>query len=442
MRFFEMEIRSLGPKGDGVFVGSRGPVFVEGGLPGDRLKAEIAKQPFNRGRRPARETVTRARIVELVSKSPVRQAPPCPHFEKCGGCTLQHAKEDFYKSWKVEMVKSAFHQHRVHPQTWLDTVFLEGANRRRITLTAVSDGRSVTLGYFRRRSQEVTPIEACLVADPRVWEIRNRLLPHLLKMLIPDQPVDIFIQAVGRQTDLLFTGPVGHGETGEPDSYFKERLKSVVEGSTLRRVCWRMDEESPMLLLVNRGPFAAQFGELKVFLPPGAFMQPTEAGENELVKAVLAALPAPRESGKLRLADLFAGCGTFAGSMLAHGSVDAYETAPPAVKALARSGTANRTTHELRAFKRDLFRNPLKRDELSRYDAIVMDPPRAGCEELAHNVSLSKVGTVIAVSCNPATFARDARTLLDGNYRLESLQIIDQFQWSHHVEVVGVFRKG
>ncbi len=447
MRFLDMEIGSLGPKGDGVFMGSRGPIFVEGGLPGDRLKAQLAKPPvqFGRQRAQAREAVTRAHIVEIVAGSEFRQAAPCAYFEKCGGCTLQHTKPDFYKSWKTEMVKAAFDQNHVRPQVWLDTVFLEGQNRRRITLTATRDRNGVTLGYYKRRSQEVTAIESCLVADPRVWEVRNRLKPILPSLLLEGQTLDFFIQATGKDTDVLITGFVGpddvdrQGYEGQPDESFRKKLQPITELPAVRRISWRLDEQSPMLLLFTRGPVTAHFEKLDVYLPPAAFLQPTEAGQAALVRSVMSSLPGAgmNELG-LRSADLFAGCGTFSGSLLSRGPVDAYESNPPSVKALTKSGAP----HGLRAFKRDLSRQPLRRDELNRYDVVVMDPPRAGCLEQAYELAKSKVGTVIGVSCNPATFSRDARVLIQGGYRLESLRIIDQFQWSHHVEVVGVFRKG
>jgi 23S rRNA (uracil1939-C5)-methyltransferase len=205
----------------------------------------------------------------------------------------------------------------------------------------------------------------------------------------------------------------------------------------LRRIAWRESELGPVTTLVNRGPFSTKFGKLVVFLPPAAFLQPTEAGERALVGAVMAALPVT-EGKRLAIADHFSGCGTFTGSLLEAGFVDAFESNISAVKALAKASDGR----AVRVYKRDLFRQPLKRDELNRYDVVVMDPPRAGCPEQAQKLASSKVGTIIGVSCNAATFARDARTLLDGGYRIESLQVFDQFQWSHHAEVVGVFRKG
>jgi 23S rRNA (uracil1939-C5)-methyltransferase len=171
---------------------------------------------------------------------------------------------------------------------------------------------------------------------------------------------------------------------------------------------------------------------LDVALPPLAFLQPTEAGAAALVEAVLELLPA---SGKF--ADLFAGSGTFTGPMLTRGSVDAYESGAAAVRALEKA----KGTLPLKAFRRDLDREPLKREEANRYDAIVFDPPRAGAAEQAKAFASAKTPLLVAISCNPATFARDARILVDGGYRLDSVKVIDQFTFSHHVELVAGFSK-
>ena len=167
-------------------------------------------------------------------------------------------------------------------------------------------------------------------------------------------------------------------------------------------------------------------------LPPLAFLQPTKVGEDALVRAVMGLLPL---SGKF--ADLFSGCGTFSGPMLERGAVDAYDSTVSAVQALDKSKGAK----PLKAIYRDLFRNPLRRDEASRYDAIVFDPPRAGAQEQARELSASQTPRLVGVSCNPVSFARDARVLLDGGYCFESIMIVDQFTWSHHVELVASFTR-
>jgi 23S rRNA (uracil1939-C5)-methyltransferase len=209
-----------------------------------------------------------------------------------------------------------------------------------------------------------------------------------------------------------------------------EAIAQLAQKAGVDRISWRPRERDAPEVMLEVRPIVARFGPLAVALPPLAFLQPTKAGEAALVGAVMAALP---ERGIF--ADLFAGCGTFTGPMLARGPVDAYEAGDAPVRALDKA----KATLPLKAVRRDLFRNPLTGAELKRYDAIVFDPPRAGAFAQAKHLAESKVPRLIGVSCNPATFARDARLLVDGGYALESVTVVDQFTWSHHVELVGVF---
>jgi len=209
-------------------------------------------------------------------------------------------------------------------------------------------------------------------------------------------------------------------------------LEPLLELSFISRVSWRPNDASAIQILVEVEPVVASFGPLRVALPPFAFLQPTLDGEKALVASILASLP---QTGKL--VDLFSGCGTFSGPMLEKGAVDAYESVAASVTALNQA----RGRHPLKVFQRDLFQNPVRGAELEAYGAVVFDPPRAGCPEQATALAASKVPVLVGVSCNPATFSRDAKILVQGGYQLKSLQVIDQFQWSHHVEMVGVFSR-
>ncbi len=372
----------------------------------------------------------RAEPVELLTPSAHRQTPPCPHYEQCGNCTLQHLDEKFYRAWKTFLVRDALRKVGLQPLRWLETAFVPPGTRRRATFTAVKQGSQVKVGFYQRRSQDVTDIQSCLVSDPELLVVQKALGRTLSPMLRAEQPLDIFLQKTLEGIDMVVTGAIG--KSGQPDRAVAAGLGSLMQGTPVVRVSWRPLEGETARVLCGAKAVHAQFGALKVPLPPAAFMQPTPEGEAALVAAVLKALP---DGGMY--ADLFSGCGTFAGPMLEKGSVDAFEAVPGAVNALFSSSRGTR----LKVFRRDLFNNPLRRDEINRFDAVVFDPPRAGCEAQAYEMARSKARVLIAVSCNPATFARDARILVDGGYWLRSIQIIDQFAWSHHVEVVGVFTK-
>lgn len=419
----ELHIRSIGPQGDGISIGNRGTIYVDRAVPGDRVTVRTRRDD---------EGISRAEILTIVQPSPFRQKPPCIHYDRCGGCTLQHLNDNFYKRWKSELVREMLWKNGLQPKNWLPPAFIGAGKRRRATFAAFRNRNKVMMGFYRRRSSDITDIHSCLVADSRMLSLRDAIKPLLVPLLQEEKTVDVFLQITESAVDIVITGPVGRN--GEPDAVVRDSANALLKipNANVARVSWRLSDRTAPVILASRGPVTATFGELFVNLPPDAFLQPTLEGERALVKAVVQALP---ERG--RYADLFSGCGTFSGSMLAKGPVDAYESELDAVKALSKAGDKK----QLRVFRRDLFRHPLKRDELNRYDAVVIDPPRAGCREQAMNLSSAKTGSVISVSCNPATFARDARILCEGGYRFQSIQLFDQFHWSHHVELVGHFTK-
>jgi len=415
----DFPIHALGPKGDGIHNAERGPIYIDRTLPGDTVEAKVHKGAGG---------VLRGDLARVVTASPHRIAAPCPSYEVCGGCTLQHADEQFYRNWKLGIVRAALYKKGLEPEVWRDPVFLPAGTRRRVTFAAFKKGRKVTLGYFRRRSHQVTDTAICLVADPMIMELRKHLATALVPILQDGKAADIFIQTVGGQCEVVITGAVG--KKGRPDLDVFETVGQLAQDLKIDRVSWRAREHGEAEVMVEVNPLRAVFGRLHVVLPPLAFLQPTKAGEDALMSAVMDALP---DNGKF--ADLFSGCGTFSGPMLARGAVDAYESVESAVRALERS----KGTEPLKAHQRDLFQSPLMGDEAERYDAIVFDPPRAGAQEQATALAGSKVPRIIGVSCSPSTFARDARILVDGGYRLLSITVVDQFTWSYHVELVASF---
>lgn len=416
----EITIEFLGPKGDGAGKGPRGRVFVEGGLPGDVVRAKTWR---------GEDEIVRGEITEIVKPSHHRTQAPCKYYDVCGGCTLQHAKAEFYRGWKQDVVRDALKKLNLQPRRWEEPVFIEGGTRRRATFAVKKVGNRAIMGYYRRRSKEITDIDSCLVIAPEIISMRDRLKPLLPEIMQDKRGIDVFIQFVGGTYDVVITGPIG--PKAEPDMRTREAVADIARKAKIARVGWRLRDRDDIDTLIENTKPTATFGELRVGLPAAAFLQPTLAGEQALVDAVMALLP----NKKGHYADLFSGCGTFSGPMLARGTVDAYESVDSAIKALVKS----KGTLPLKAFKRDLFRNPLRRDEANRYDAIVFDPPRAGAREQVQALASCKVPLIVGVSCNPATFARDARILCDGNFRLDSVKVVDQFTWSHHVEIVASF---
>lgn len=421
MQVTELTISGLGPKGDGIHDGSTGRVFVDRAVPGDKLKARVVR---------GRDDIPRGEIVEITEASELRQTPPCKHYDVCGNCTLQHLTDDYYRSWKTQIVKEALEKVLIRPTNWKKPLFIGSSKRRRATFSVRKDGGKLVMGYYKRRTKSIGDIDACLIADPKILQLREAIKPRVEELLRRDETIDIFLQLVGKAVDMLITGPIG--PLSEPTDAIIKSLQELATEAGITRIAWRPDERDEIHTLVINGQVLAQFGPVRVALPSGAFLQPTQEGERALVDAVMAELP---EEGTF--ADLFSGCGTFSGPMLMNGPVDAFESQYHAVAALGKAGRGL----PLGVYRRDLYTDPLTRHELNRYDAVVFDPPRAGSPEQTTVMAYAKTPIVIGVSCNPSTFARDARILAEGGYRLQSVQIIDQFQWSHHVELVGVFTK-
>ncbi|HEY1505865.1 MAG TPA: class I SAM-dependent RNA methyltransferase [Stellaceae bacterium] len=417
----DFRIDALSPKGEGIGMAKRERVYIDRALPGDRVTAKLRRDV---------DGVWRGDVLGIVEASPHRAEALCPHYALCGGCALQHASDVFYRDWKAGIVRDALAAKGLAPTRWREPVFLPPGGRRRVTFTAEKQGTAITLGYSRRRQRQVVAIASCLIADPAIMALRAKLSPLLAPLLQEGKPATAFVQTVGRQTELVITGPVGGG--GVPDEAARDAMVALADELAIDRVSWRAHLGDVPDVMIERSKLRAHFGALTVALPPLGFLQPTPAGEAALVAAVMGALPP-----SARFADLFAGSGTFTGPMLARGPVDAFENSAPTIRMLDEA----KGSLPLKVIRRDLYRAPLTRVEAERYDAIVFDPPRAGAEAQAHELAAAATSVLVAVSCNPASFARDARILVDGGYRLDSVQVIDQFTFSHHVELVAAFSR-
>lgn len=419
----QVTIEALGPRGDGFHKGDKGRIYVDRSVPGDELEVKTRR---------SKDGVMHGEITSIIKPSKDRAVPDCDYYDVCGGCTLQHVSEEFYQNWKQELVNEALARQNVKPSQFLEPVFIPGKSRRRVTFSALKQKNRVLIGYKKRRTKFINDIDHCMIADPDIMSLQPILKEQLAPVLQVGRVVDVLIQKINGIFDVVLTGEVG--KKGTPDLSVMEMAADLIHKTKISRISWRETFHDEHEIIVEKEPVRISFGSLDISLPPASFLQPTLKGEKALVKAVMDLLP---EKG--RFADLYCGCGTFAGSMLANGTVDGFENNANAVRALNTAAKLN--GKRLNAYERDLFREPLKLDEINNYDAVVFDPPRGGANKQAINLANSNVQTLIGVSCNPATFARDARILTEGGYTLESVQLIDQFTKSHHVELVGKFCK-
>lgn len=418
-RTLDVTIAEVGARGDGIAVAEGLRLFVPLTLPGDRVRVRVS-DPAGKG-----EGV-RAELLETLDAGPGRGEPSCRHFGRCGGCTLQHMDDDTYAAWNVGIVRSTL------ARVGLDNVAMAPLERtppgarRRARFGALKRGKRVWFGFNERQSHRLADLEECPILTPRLFALVEPLR-RLLTAILPDGgQCDVVAADLEGGVDLLLVGPRDLGRAA------RETLVAF-EPDAVARIAWQADERGTAEPVANRRPVAVRFGGVSITPPPGAFLQASAEGEAALVAAVTHAV-----GDAARIADLFAGLGTFSIPLSQRAAVHAVESDAAAVAAVSRSVQGLRLTAE----RRDLFEQPLTVKELNRFDAVVFDPPRAGAAAQAATLAASRVPRVVGVSCNPATFARDARILVDGGYRLTRVHPVDQFLWSAHVELVGVFERG
>jgi 23S rRNA (uracil1939-C5)-methyltransferase len=410
-----LTIDVVGAKGDGLARDAAGDIVaVPHALPGEIVEAAI--------------TGGRGRLERIMQASPERATPPCPHFGVCGGCALQHWAEAAQLAWKGAQVTQALARRGVAFEVGPARAAW-GAGRRRAGFHAVRKGEATVFGFAQARSHALVDVRECPILTPGLQTALPRLRT-LAEGLAPrnGEPIGLAVTETRAGLDVDVTG------AGRMDAFARrglERLAGLVEAAGLARLT--LHGETALM----REPPSVRIGSASVALPPGAFLQATHAGEEALSALVL-----EWTDGAKVAADLFAGLGTFALRLKERAAVRAHEGDAAAVAALKRAADAMAGGHALTAETRDLFRAPVAPLELKGVEALVFDPPRAGAAEQVEQIVRAKVPVVVAVSCDPATFARDARTLIDGGFALDRVVALDQFRFSPHVEVAARFSRG
>lgn len=410
-----LKIARVGGQGDGVAETPDGPVFVPLALPGEVVEAELRDG--------------RAERVTLLEASPDRVAPASPHYGDCGGCSLQHWAQRPYLDWKRDQVIHALSRAGIEAEVE-QTVAVPPGTRRRLALHARRgpDGRAV-LGFKARKSWRLVPVTVCPVADPRLVaafpalaRVAEAFLEH------PKSAPTLHVTATLTGLDVDVTG-VERKSGGLSRDRQMQAIRAAADMDLARLSL------AGETLVMARQPRVA-FGAATVPLPPGGFLQAVPEAEAAMIERAVETV-----RGAKKIADLFCGAGTFTFPLAAVAPVFAADASAAGIAAL-KAGIA--TTSGLRpisAEARDLFRRPLSPFDLKGCDAIVFDPPRAGAADQTAQIAQTRAEVVVGVSCNPVTFARDARILIDAGFRLEQVTPVDQFLWSAHVELVGVFRR-
>jgi len=393
-------IERLGHLGDGI---APGPVFVPLTLPGEIVEG----------------TVIDGRMADprIVTPSADRVKPPCPHYRSCGGCGLQHASDAFVADWKLAVVRNALAAQGLDAP-FRPTYTSPPRSRRRATLSGTRTKKGALIGFHGRKSDTIVPIHDCFILHPKLMAT----LPMLEEMT-----------RIGGSRAATLSFALTLSENGVDCAVTGGKALDTALQTTLPQFSDRLvrltwDGET---VFTESAPTQA-FGTARVTPPPGAFLQATPDGEAALLAAVTEAV-----RGANAIVDLFAGCGTFTLPLAVAAPVHAVESEAAMLAALdhgARFATGHkRVTTETR----DLFRRPLLPDELKRFDAAVIDPPRAGAEAQVVELARAQTPRIAMVSCNPVTFARDVKLLIAADYRLNWVQVVDQFRWSPHVELAA-----
>ncbi|MGH1369917.1 MAG: class I SAM-dependent RNA methyltransferase [Maritimibacter sp.] len=398
-------IERLGHEGDGI---APGPIFVPRALPGEVVEGDV-----DGGR------MSEARI---VTPSVDRVKASCRHYKSCGGCSLQHASDAFVASWKRDVVLSALSARSIETDV-RSTLTSPENSRRRATFTGRRTKKGVLIGFHGKKSASIVEVPDCRLVDPALLASQSVL--EALVMVGGSRKGELRMTVTRSEAGLDIS--VSGGKPLERD--LEAELAQIAGQDGIARIAWNGE----VIAMVN--PPYQLFGRTAVVPSPGSFLQATKSGEEALLAAVREAV-----GGASRVLDLFAGCGTFSLPLAENASVHAVESEPDMLAALDKSWRKADRLHKVTTETRDLFRRPLLPDEL-KYDAIVIDPPRAGGELQTNEIAKSGAKKVAFVSCNPVTFARDAETLINSGFTLNWVRVVDQFRWSPHVELAASFTR-
>lgn len=404
-----LTIDHVGHRGDGVANVDGRTVYAPFTLAGETVRAAVKED--------------RAQVLEVVQPSEDRRLPVCRHFGTCGGCGLQHMKDDAYRAWKAGLVENALRARGIDaPVAPVTTIAPH--SRRRAVLTAIRAAGGIVLGYHQRLTHHVVAIEECPVLAPRIAGSLESLRKIAATACPRKGQLKLTVLATNSGLDVALQG------IRKLDNALRLDLTQAAIAADIARLSSNGD------VVIETRPPALTIGGASVVPPPGGFAQAALEAETALIDAVVTAIPKAR-----KVADLFSGIGTFSLPVARHAAVHAVEGDNAAAEALRGAVRHASGLKPVTVETRDLFRRPLMEAELNAFDAVIFDPPRAGAKAQAEMIASSRVATVVAVSCNPATLARDLRILIEGGYEICSVQPVDQFLFTHHIESVVVLKR-
>ena len=410
----ELTIERVGVRGDGIAHWRGEPVYLPFTAPGDAVRAKLG---------PRRGEGRTAELVELIAPG-ARAKPICRHFGACGGCALQHLDDAVYIATKTQWLDAALAQHRLEPAVIAPLQRLAAGTRRRARFQ-LEPGR---VGFHARASHRVIDLAECAVLHPKLVALVAPLRRLATALLDTGKAATASATLTDNGVDLLIDLPM------PPDLVRLEALARFAEAQDLARLSWREGEVATPVAIRRKAQVT--LSGVAVDLPEDAFLQASAEAEAALTASVLDFADTAQN-----IADLYAGIGTFSFALAGRAKIHAVEFSAGAVAALARAAARSGLAASIATEKRDLAARPLDANELARFDAVVFDPPYVGAKEQSRALAASRAPVLVAVSCNPATFARDARVLVDGGYRLMEVRPFDAFIWSANLELVARFER-
>lgn len=405
-----LAITHLAHQGDGVSETPTGKIYVPATLPGETIEADVIGE--------------RGALIQVFEEAENRIPPPCPSFGSCGGCSLQHMSDESYRAWKFEQLTKVLQAHHLEPDL-MPLITIEKGTRRRATFAAERRGGDLKFGFHGTKSHQIAAIKNCLILVPAIEQALENL--RALANLIAPKRGTMKVHVLATETGL----DVRLDDYGDwPDFKIERALMDHTIKAGFARLSLGGD-----VLIQAREPILS-FGQARATPAPGAFTQATAHSQNVLAKLVMEAL-----GERKNILDLFSGIGTFTLQLAASARVHGVDGDGPAIAALEKAARSTANLKPVTTEKRDLFRRPLLAKELNKFDAIVLDPPRAGAAVQVDEICKSDHNTVVYVSCAPASFARDAQSMIEAGFKLSRVTPVDQFLFSHHIELVGVFHK-
>jgi 23S rRNA (uracil1939-C5)-methyltransferase len=413
----DITIDSLGGLGDGLARLNDKPVFIEKAAPGDRLKIRIIHET---------KEALRGEIVEIISGGLERITPPCPYYSACGGCSLQHVSSDFYQQSQKRVLAQAL-AHGGFADIEAELIFLPAASRRRVEFKVTRTENGLSFAYYASRSRTLVPVANCLILEPALQALMAPLANALGKwpgtrfiktvsLTAADSGIDMLLDCAAPIEDMSL-------------------LSALADGLKLARISISVAGQKTVTAL-SRTPVTMRLGDYDVALPPDAFLQASSEGQRLLTEAVMEGV-----EGAKSVADLFCGIGTYSFCLSKIAHVHAVEMDADMVRGLKSMITLHGLPQRMSAEQRDLFKTPMTAKDLTRFNAVIINPPRPGAKTQVEEIAKSQIKKLVMVSCSPASFARDAKALKTAGFTIERAFGVDQFVYSPHLEIVAVFKK-